>query len=120
MPVTQYNKLSHTKKSKTPLKYSLKSKLRFQSVNLIDPQSIPTPDDTSDYPIHEAVEKLEAKRQVAGAEYLEDIPAVEGELYAAIVKAPYAPATFDPVTDVDTTQGSLQTEGLSWMSSTSC
>ena len=67
-------------------------------------QSIPTPVDTSEYPVHEAVEKLEAKRQVAGAEYLEDIPATDRDLYAVIVKAPYAPATFDPVADVDTTQ----------------
>ena len=74
-------------------------------------QNIPVPDDTSVYPIHEAVEKLEGKVQVTGAEYLDDIPATAGELFAAIVKAPYAPATFDPTTDVDTTQA-LATPGV--------
>ena len=50
------------------------------------------------------MEKLEGKAQVAGAAYAGDIPATDGELYAAIVKAPYAPATFDPSSDVDTTE----------------
>ena len=67
-------------------------------------QTTPVPDDTSAYPIHEAVEKIEGKAQVSGADYADDIPSPDGELYAAVVMAPYAPATFDPATDVDTTE----------------
>ena len=33
--------------------------------------------------------------------YADDLASPAGELYAAIVTAPYAPATFDPATDVD-------------------
>ena len=67
-------------------------------------QTIPMPDDTSTYPIHEGVEKLEGKAQVSGAAYANDIPSPDNELYAAIVKAPYAPATFDPISDVDASE----------------
>ena len=42
--------------------------------------------------------------QVSGADYADDIASPAGELYAAIVTAPYAPATFDPATDVDATE----------------
>ena len=72
-------------------------------------QTIPVPDDTSAYPIHEAVEKIEGKAQVCGADYADDIPSPDGELYAAVVKAPYAPATFAPATDVDTTEALVTT-----------
>ena len=41
---------------------------------------------------------------MSGADYADDIASPAGELYAAIVTAPYAPATFDPATDVDATE----------------
>ncbi len=58
--------------------------------------------DSAEFPVHQAVEKLEAKTQCTGeAEYIFDIPPVEGELHAAYVLAAIGPATFNPSTDVD-------------------
>ena len=65
--------------------------------------------------------------QVSGADYADDLASPAGELYAAIVTAPYAPATFDPATDVDATEAlvsvafklvlrlrNVDTRGLYW------